>query len=243
MWAAERDEKLKLREELSKSRSSLEARLVDLEHELHSIVDLCETRKSGAKAGHWTSLDEVQRRVHEAWHQLRRHLGLPDSAVNGNGITYGIRKELPPLVDSYKHYDDVYGVWQTGTGAKNGFLFEKTGKPTRLVLLDPRDKPLIERMAKEHHSTVEELTATIKAATDRARKAGVEVKWYAGYIPETISIINPALHDARAFVEFPTPGISTQERPHMIIERAKAEGLYLSYANKFEEYWAKSKKP
>ena len=29
----------------------------------------------------------------------------------------------------------------------------------------------------------------------------------------------------------------------MIIERAKAEGLYLSYANKFEEYWAKSKKP
>ena len=141
---------------------------------------------------------------------------LPIPAAGGMKNTAGAtivpsRKDLPSITDSLSGCSSVWALWHTATQADNENVWALR-KIHRMILLHP-DGASIANVAPVFGRTIDDIAQDISGATERARTAGVEVRWFDGPIHQDLTLFDPMTNHGHVRVELLLPFAGTQERP------------------------------
>lgn len=138
-----------------------------------------------------------------------------ESRADLNRARGGLEEEL-------RQVDEAWAAWPVGTHAQAHDVFARTGKPQKLILLDPWHTH-IKTIASLFQRTTEELQSDILITTRLARKAGAQVFWFNG--PMTSMLFgNPMSDDGWLRIEIAFPLSST--RPSVLLRRSSSARLY-----------------
>lgn len=111
----------------------------------------------------------------------------------------------------------------------------------RMVLRHP-DSSDLEELAYLQDTRIDLLQASIRDATARAQRQGVDVRWCTGRTLD-VTIHNPAGDDAYVRVETYLPRMHVRERPSFVVYKRAYGRLFQSIVGAYEQMWEESMTP
>lgn len=167
---------------------------------------------------------------------------------------YEDRRRAPTsLYSKYERAEEVWTMWHTGSVAHLNDILSKT-RITRLILMDPRaDNKCLDIIADWHrresirkhkysepdYKTLrDDISNDIIRTTAEALKLdGLEVKWFSGFLANTISIVNPHTADQWIYVETLFPYIEPEARCGFVVKPKEYPDLFRRLSDLYETMW------
>lgn len=159
-----------------------------------------------------------------------------DQADDTIGFAESRRRLKKTLQDEASQFDTVCALLHTGLNADSQMVWE-TGRYKELILLDPDGKYLPLCVPALGHD-LDVLQSIIRAVTRRARDAKVDVRWYDGPVPVTMTIGNPEGEGGVIRVEVPLTFSPLDARPSFYVEKNRHPELYVKLIDQYKKIWA-----
>jgi len=152
------------------------------------------------------------------------------------------RPSLNWLREKLRLTKTAWDLWVVGESVVAGNLINETNFK-KILLIEPSNKNL-KSIAYIMDRPYDALVKSIQCLTEKAelRYKG-SVKWYTEATPSLITIGDPELDTAWAFVETFILGLEADERPSFIVYKKEHPELFNRMYNAYQNIWDKSKPP
>ncbi len=134
------------------------------------------------------------------------------------------------LKDEFKRSYVIWAAWYAGSYAAASEVFATTGKPHKLLLLNP-DGLTVRGVADAFNRDFGQLIRDINTTKDKALAAGVETYYFDGPITPMV-IGEPESGNGWVRVEVPVP--HSGERPNIVIYQAQQPELFHEFVKGFK---------
>jgi hypothetical protein len=134
--------------------------------------------------------------------------------------------------------DAIWAAWYTGHYLAVNNLFTRYPVITRLILLD-RNSAMIGQIAASLEIGRAIILQEITDTTERACKAGIEVRWYDG--PLTPMVIGSPSSPNRTWARVGIPISASSQRPSFVANRAASPVLVDEIKSAYERMWKASR--
>lgn len=136
---------------------------------------------------------------------------------------------------------EVWGFWRTGTEVYVTQTIQ-SGRIKRLILPHPQGQG-VELMADALGKKKEDFAAEIIKLTKEAIEARVSVRWFEGWVGNTLMIGNPHSENAWIHVETFFPFSVSKDWPAFRVERQKLQRLFSTLLGSYQQIWDESHPP
>ena len=144
-----------------------------------------------------------------------------------------MRKARGGLLDELQSCTRVWAAWYAGTYAAASEIFARTGKPQRLILLNP-DSLSTRLIASTLARSQEQLIRDIQTTTKKALDAGISVRQVdRAILPMVIGEPESGKGWVRAEIAIPFSGV----RPNVIIRQEQQPELFQEFVRAFKTMW------
>ena len=148
---------------------------------------------------------------------------------------------LRPLMSQIKSAQVIWAFWRTGTEVYVTSAV-KHGSIKRIILPNP-SSPNLEAIARATDKEKSDFAAEVIKLTKESISANVAVRWYSGWIGNTLMIGDPDADDAWAHVETLFPYSTGKEWPSFRVKRTKQRQLFDMLKTVYQQLWDNSRVP
>lgn len=149
-----------------------------------------------------------------------------------------------PLSEQFKLGNEIYAFWIAGQGVFQNHPDVLTrGVIRKLVLPHPDTPALVTLRESIENKEMYPLPEDIRSGTKLARRHGIPVRWYRGFLGVGGHIGNAGKTDAWVMVELTLPFIEPTKRQSLRLETLRQGHEVKAWIDWYERLWSASEEP